>query len=73
MLLGVLAASLSLKVAKDKYIHANYKSLLAKLATSVPYADNYLFSSRSKERLVKELITRNMECLLRLPLTTLDQ
>ena len=61
---GDQAVSLSLRVAQDKSIHANCKSPLAKLASSIPYADNYLFSSRSKQKSVeaiKEVIDQQKE------------
>ena len=45
---GESQASLALRVAQDKFIAANCKTKLGVLASSMPFADNYLFSGRRK-------------------------
>ena len=45
-----------LRVAQEKYIAGHYKTKLGKLASELPFADNYLFSSESKENLLKAMV-----------------
>ena len=54
--LGDSQASLALRVAHDKYIATNCQTKLAKLVSEDPFADNYLFSGRSKEEVAEAII-----------------
>jgi len=51
---GDSQASLALRVAQDKYIAANARTKLGIIASSTPFADNYLFSGKSKEEVLGE-------------------
>ena len=53
---GDSQASLALRVAQDKFIAANCKTKLGVLASSMPFADNYLFSGKSKEEVLEAII-----------------
>ena len=56
---GDSQASLALRVAQDKYIAANCHTKLGILANHDPFANNYMFSVKSKEEVleaIKELI-----------------
>ena len=44
---GDSQVSLALHVAQDKYIAANYKTKLGKLAAEDPFTDNYPFAGQS--------------------------
>ena len=53
---GDSQANLALRVAQDKFIAANCRTKLGVLASSQPFADNYLFSGRSKEEVLEAII-----------------
>ena len=52
---GDSQASLALMVAQDKFITSNCKTKLGKLASEDPFADNYLFSGKSKEEVLEAI------------------
>ena len=49
-------ASLALCVTQDKYIAANCKTKLGKLAADDPFADNYLYAGQSKEEVLEAIV-----------------
>ena len=53
---GDSQVNLALRVAQEKYIASNCKTKLGKLASEDPFADNYLFSGRSKEEVAEAII-----------------
>ena len=55
VIFGDSQASLALMVAQDKFITSNCKTKLGKLASEDPFADNYLFSGKSKEEVLEAI------------------
>ena len=53
---GDSQVSLVLRVAQDKYIAANCRTKLGILASQDPFADNYLFSGRSKKEVLEAIV-----------------
>ena len=52
---GNSSANLALRCAQDKYIASNCTSELARLAAAHLFADNYLFSARTKKMLIETI------------------
>ena len=48
--------SLALRVAQDRYIAANCKTKLGKLAAQDPFADNHLFAGQAKEEVLEAIV-----------------